>query len=277
MELKITGNQEKLTLQNKTHILESETRKIFKTNKIDSLKCFLKDHSKSDINVSAYYNETSISVWPCSADGDLNRNDEPVAVCNFETTDELKILSKHINKDINEKNFCEFLRIMSKYVQGAIALKDAVENMSIKKIVSMEKSKDNRGNHSYHYTVKDHGKTDFNPPNRLVFQIPVFKHITNKISFDLELVFNYRMVGVDENRHAECMFRLEILNLDQFLESAFTAVIEKQMESFDFPKYWGSLETVTKTDDWKYKDVPLMFQGLPEDKNITTIENKRSY
>ena len=273
MELNITGNTNELTLQNKTHVLTSETRKLFSTNRVSSLKNFLSDFGK-DSEYSIYYGDKIISVWPLVAGTkDISKNEIAFAVCNLEFTDELNILRSKINVDIREKDFCELLRKMAKY-GDLLKIKDDIENMEMKKIVSMSKSKDSRGNYSFEYSVKDHGKASFLPPEKLSFTIPVFKHIEKSIQFDLEFVFSYVMAGADEAKEARLTYRLEMLNLDQFIEKACTVLIEDQMNQFSCKKYWGSLSMETKTDEWMYKDVPMVFEGLPKEEHTHTIEKR---
>lgn len=266
MELRITGTKETLTLQNKHHILESETRKTFETNRLLALKDYIIDYLEGEGKaVSMYYGEDSVVVWPVRAQYDLARNDVAIAKCSLDFTDELTILKNHINCDIGEKKFCEFLRKMAKYCPESMKLKDSVENMEMKKKVSMSKSKDSRGNFSYEYTVSEDGKASFTPPDKLVFKIPVFKHIDKMIAFEFEFAFSFYMQGAEETQQAHCNYRLEMLNWDQFLEQACTVLIEEEMKQFDCPKYWGELNKFQFTDEWKYKDVPLAFDGLPRD------------
>lgn len=265
MQLKISTDKEELTLKNQTHILKSWTFKTLETNKLTAFKEYLKDLTL--IPHSIYYDEKSVTAWPGHAPDCLDRNSKPIALCSLVFTDEFIILRSVINDDeISEKGFCGLLKKLGRFGENMITLVDSVENMQQKKIVSMEKSKDSRGNFSYSYSVKDHGAATFTPPRTLKFTIPIFKHINKMVVIQPELSFRYNMTGVDETKQAKLYFKLEMLNLDQFTEESCTAIIESELAKFDCPKYWGSLSISTETDGWKYKDVPMMFTGLPEEK-----------
>lgn len=266
MELKISASQDSLTLQNKTHKITCETRKTLKTDRIASFKEYLSDFS---CDYSLYYNESQITAWPVLASDvcNMDRNACPIAECKLEFTDEFKILTKSLNSDLEEKRFIEIINKLQIY-GDFVTLINNIENMEMKKIVSMEKSKDSRGNFSYSYIVKDHGQATFCPPKVLEFTIPIFKHIQKLITFPPNFVFVYNMVGQDETKHANLVYRLEMLNVDQFVEKACTAIIDDQMKEFEAPKYWGELTKTVFTDEWKYKDVPMAFEGLPHGDNI---------
>ena len=108
------------------------------------------------------------------------------------------------------------------------------------------------------------------------FTIPIFKHIEEKtIAFSLDFVFIYKTLGCEENKRVEIVYRLEMLNLDQFIEKACTAIIEDQLKQFTAPKYWGVLYKTFHTDKWKYLDVPMEFKGIPS--SNTTINEAKKY
>lgn len=275
MNISITGQQTELTLKNQTHILESTTKSTFLTNKLSALKDFLL--AWKGCLYAIFYNEKDVIAWPLNNDGTAEKNDVSIAVCGLTFTDEFQLLRQKINNEVSEKTFCEFMRKMAKYSENVTALVDTVENMQAKKIVSMAKSKDSRGNFSYEYSVKDHGNATFTPPPKIKFTIPIFKHIDKCVVFDLDLSFRYNMVGTDETKQAQTFFMMEMLNIDQFVEASCTAVIDNQMEQFTCPKYWGTLKLTTETDEWKYKDVPMSFVGLPEEKVVAAPSGASRY
>lgn len=274
MNINVTTDKEVLTLKNQTHELESNAHQTFITDRFSSFKDYVKDYEGDKSPYSLYYNESSIEAWPCLADSYTKRDTDAISICTLKFTDELTLLKRCINEDISEGGFVELLRKLSSYCPASLSLKDNIENMKVKKILSMSKSKDTRGNCSYEYSVKDESKSSFNPPESLKFTIPIFKHIEDKtIPFPLDFVFTYKTLGCEEGKSIKIAYRLEMLNLDQFVEKACTVIIEDQMKSFAAPKYWGNLKKIVHTDEWKYLDVPMEFKGIPS--NNTTVNNSK--
>ena len=261
MNLSIKTSKEVLKIENKTHIINREVFTKFKTNKISDFKQYVEKYVIYE-NAIMCYDKDSIVIWDKDRFG-TKYDVYPVAVCNLELTDEIKLLIDSMNKEIDEKTFLEFVRKMVPCCPDCLNLYNDIENITLKKIVSMSKSKDSRGNISYEYSIKDEGKSSFNPPKTLKFKVPVFKYVDMVAVFEPLFVFVYKSFGTDESRTIKIIYKLEMFNLDQFVENSCSAVVESQMKQFnEINKFWGELFINYSTDEYRYKDVPMKFDGV---------------
>jgi len=261
MNLNVTTDKEKLVIENKTHIINRETYKQFVTNKIDHFKKYIDDICLD--GTSIYYNEKQIQLYLTSAaDLTCSQHAIPSAVCKLEYSDEMKMLQSTVNKRIGENEFLSFLRKFIPYGKDIHILVDSIENMTMKKVVSMSRSKDSRGNYAYEYSMKDAEKATFIPPKKIKISIPVLKYLAKDVTFEFDFSFQYNITGVDEGKQVNISYALEMFNFDQLVENSSVMLIELFLEKINVMKYWGALEFHTETDAWKYQDVPMKFEGV---------------
>ena len=265
MNLDISTDKEVLTVKNDVQKLNRVASTTFNTDRIDVFNRYMAAWYKTleDGVCSIYYDKSVIKAWATGPGFHVGGGMVPVSICSMKLSDELVMLSNSSNVDLAEDKMLSLLETLEPYGQGAFQkLKNSIENMEMKKIVSMAKSKDSRGNFSYEYSVKDEGRASFSPPEEITFNIPVFKHVTKLIQFKFRFKFSYRIVGEDDRRKACLTYHIDMLNFSQFVEKACTTIVEDGLKDLKIDKYWGSLEKKIETDEWKYKQFPMQFKGV---------------
>lgn len=267
-----------VTLANEVLKLDSITTKTFKTNKLSSFIEYMKKGFKlqegetESPSYETFYSMDSIKSYP----EEIKRDTKPVAKCDFIKTSQYDILEDVINRTLSPKEMQDFLKKMLPYGQGFSELLTHINNHAMEKVVSLSKSRDNKGNCSFQYSVKDSGAANsFNPPDFLEISIPIWKHVGKKVTYKPTFETGYRTVGDGDNKTYNFYYKIEMMSFGEYTEAACIEIMEMLIKDIPGEKYWGSIEKEVTTDEWKYKQLPFEVKGFPD--NITNTEVKSRY
>ena len=235
--------------------LMDKTVNMFYTNDIRAFISFLlfylttmAENTKSTVGI--FYDSSSLTlkeiINPC-------KGIEPIAACMFETDPILLMIKSIIDKKMSLDTLDEFLFILRPFYDGTETqeLYDRIQKFSMKKLESITREKDRRGNFVYACSIKDEeGAPEF--PATISFKCPVFKNITeSKIRIPLELFIDFHK---DDDDHPVVLFTLKNPLFEMQVEERKRDIIESFISDMDgIQKFYGSLQTHEKTDSWKYQ------------------------
>lgn len=229
------------------HVLEDKTASTFKT---DSLEFFIQKTQEINSTLtgcSVYYQDSSIQI----IQNQIDRYSVPLLECNLSLSDALNRLIKNIGRKQSRDDFEEFLVSMKPYLMDdSRFLLSQVRDFSLNKVTSMNRKKEKNGDYLYHYVTESTGKDDFDPPVIVPFRIPIFKGVESEMVINFDFDFNYRQAG-DEILLTFC---LRFPDFDEYISKIMRDILSEALECISLPKYYGVLDMVKMSDDWKYKE-----------------------
>jgi len=227
--------------------LHGGVSKMFRTKSIQSLKNFVVSQKASDKSyptIEIYFNEDKIIV--VSLDSALPVGMLPVAECTIKESPEVCILQQYQNHKLSiDAMEGALLRLRDTMDVNAKTILDFCSNAIIRKLVSVNRSKDNKGN--LNLSVKwESGQGDCGFPETIKFTVPVIECMDDTFTFE----FDSRL-----ELSGECNVSLSFINLnfETQLNEYKRKLIHRELKELDFPKYWGEVEIIRHTNEWLYK------------------------
>jgi len=253
-KINIQSKDGKLLIGNAFHVLEDESIQTYETDDIESFLKYVKMAEKSEFKFLYIYTEDSIEAW--FGLNEKIRNNRALAVCQLQPSSILTYLEKHMNmsRGMSLDDFEKFLKTLLPYGnangEDYLKLLSELKDFKISKVLKIERNKDQAGNYSYLVQRKSDGKNDFIPPQTLVFQVPVFRLMADKIMpVELNLSFDFS----DQGEGVKMVFTLECIMYQDLLFACQKAIIEEKLSKLS-NKYWGETKVVELTDAWKYQE-----------------------
>jgi len=224
--------------------LTDGTDDTFDTDSIDSFADYL---SIKDNDFRLFYDESV-----CRAiESNVKYNTKSIAVCSLQFSLLMQKLVNVANQNLGLDALEEFLTIMKPFIdQSGIDLLSCCNDFQSSKITSVKRKRDQKkGNFCFSISQEDTGKNDFDPPESVKFELPIFDFIDDASKFEFEIHFSHRATEDD------CRVYFKFYNpmFNNLLRMEQKRIIESKLERIDAPKFWGSLEINNRTDEWKYK------------------------
>jgi hypothetical protein len=227
---------------------------VFKTNDLTAFIGFLLLFLSNQIGKiakewSIFYDLTTLMLKETKG----YKGQEPVATCHLKTHPILNLITTAIKGSLTLERLDEFLFILRPYYAGteATELYERLQKFSVKKLESIVREKDRQGNYVYACTIKDEpGSPDF--PASINFCCPLFENIEeHKIFINLELFIDYKK---DEDGEPSILFTLKNPLINMQIERRGREIIEEYLSKVTLvDKFFGSLDTIEKSDSWKYQ------------------------
>ncbi len=242
-KLVVTGVKEKLLIGSDFHVLQDKTGQTFRTNRVEDFIRSL--DGKKDFHV--LLSPDQLTANPVEVD----RYSVPISTCSLADSEALATLRGMRNQTITFQRFTELMEQLKRF--GDATTLDFISQLrafKLKKILSIESSKETNGDFSYRMALEK-GSNDFEPPSKLVFNVPVFSSIPSpmRLEFDLHFI-------VDQENMAKLAFLLKSYSFDDDVEKEQQGIINSMLDKVDAPKYWGAIEKSVKDDSWSYKANP---------------------
>lgn len=240
-------------LGNAFHVLNDFSATQFTT---ESIKNFLEYITKAGPDndggpFELYYTVKGVEAYITP----LTRYSVLAALCTLKQSPYLNRLMEIANKDISIDQFEKLLRSMRKFLDASgLDLLSHVRDLSVSKITSVRRKKDNAGNFSYE-VKRESGAGDFTPPDRIVFTIPLFATIDQaqvNQGFCFDVVFSIKEPSSADKPEPVLMFKLESLNMEDEVSALKIREIQIALASVD-NKFFGSAKVLPADDGWKYK------------------------
>lgn len=184
-------------------------------------------------------------------------NTEPLARCAILKTSILNFLLKQNGEKLNLGCFDDLLRITGQYIKGEESLKllDFLNNVQIKKVKTVHRQRDDRGN--FAYTVKSEGGSeDFVFPKQVTFRVPLIRHIPEEVDLDFDFFFTW---NEQEEAVAFC-FRLKNINITEIVEDEIHDIISKTPDKAEIKYLLGGFAVIQKTNNWSLKEKPIFIK-----------------
>ncbi|MFZ1291059.1 MAG: hypothetical protein WAR79_13265 [Melioribacteraceae bacterium] len=178
-------------------------------------------------------------------------NSDYKAICKFIEHPVFTLLKRKNGNDLSLDELINLLTSLKSYSSGkTILLLDKLNDLSIKKVISIERSKDNSGNFSYSFKSSNQGKSDYSFPENLTFSFPLLKYLKQTSDFNFDFSFNY---SIDSEGTFGFKFRLNSFTFEDDFINCLKTYIEEILVSSKIDCYFGSASIVKATDEWKYK------------------------
>lgn len=175
----------------------------------------------------------------------------PFASCVLSRSSIAKFIGRHVGMSMTDDTFLAFLRQVKDYLKGdSLLLLDLINNLSIKKLISIEKSKDSRGNYNFKVTAEKGGKEDFEFPKILQLEFPILEGLNEVVKLDFD--FNFKW-SVEDDGGVKLSFSITNLNVDELTKVVIKRTITEALNKAKVKYHIGSLNVFRRTDDWKYK------------------------
>jgi len=220
--------------------LKDESKQTMQTNKMDAFIAFVKT-IKEKFNI--FYGENKCSAHPQT----VEHSTKPFAVCELGNTIALNKLIRAVNGRIQLDEMENFLLYMRPFMdENARFVFDHCRDLKISKVTEINRKKDRRGNYTFSIKRESAGNSEFEPPEKIGFNIPLFNHIDAKGRYEFVLEFDYKTSE-------------EIVSIYfQMINPQFKEELARDMENtmitilndIDNPKYWGKVEVFRQTDNW---------------------------
>lgn len=240
-----TNGVEKPIIRVGSDIIELNDKSVsfFSTDNIDDFAEFVKKYGK---DAQLYYDKQNVA---CTRQ-DHKYGNLSIAECNLKLSMPLKILIdlNHTGQSLESMEM--FLKRMKGYMTSEKLLYKSLKNLNLRKIMEVKKQSSNNGDFAYAIKFESGGTDDFQPPENLTFEVPIFEHKDDVITLDFDFNFTPRMNG----ERCEITASIENLNLDEQVEKHCKFHMETYLQSIEGEKYWGALDLHNKTDKWMYHE-----------------------
>ena len=232
------------------HVLNDNSQQLFQTNLIDDFLKYLdwwKTQGGQPGSVVLFYSEAGIHALI----GNPGYNDMGIAECKLNDSPIMNLIIARYSDAMDIETLERFLYAIRPYWdKDCKELYDLVRDLSIKKILKVERRKDNSGNFLLSVQRKD-DRDDVPPEQKItLLNVPVFNlhEETSTFAFDVRMNFVQHDESVDISY--ELLSPLFISDLQEKRRDILTARLKQQ----DIPYYWGSAQLYKATDAWKYKE-----------------------
>ncbi len=227
------------------HELKDTTVATFKTNELGEFVKFMAE-ARSDEAV-ILCQPSVVIAHPTEHD----RYARPLAVCVLAVSEPLAKLQAMEGEDVSLAAFTDFLESFKRFGDAKVLdLLGSVRHFKLKKMVSVESSKEKNGDYSFRVGLES-GNDDFQPPANLQFVVPVFKHMDETITLNFELIFK-----VPSAAPPRLEFVLQNFAMDDEVLARQRSIIDSKITALSPKKLWGETELTVQDDGWKYKPNP---------------------
>lgn len=228
------------------HELKDATVSTFKTNELGEFVKFMAEAAAGDAVILCQ--PSMVVAHPTEQD----RYARPLAVCALTLSEPLAKLQALEGEDINLAAFTDFLESFKRFGDSKVLdLLGSVRHFKLKKMVSVESSKEKNGDYSFRVGLESGGNDDFVPPGNLQFTVPVFKHMDETITLNFELIFK-----VPSAAPPRLEFVMQNFAMDDEVLAKQRSIIEGKITALAPKKLWGESELAIQDDGWKYKPNP---------------------
>lgn len=248
------GPGQNLLLGNSFHVLEDESVSTYKTNKIGKFFEYLESKSvpaKSEINV--FYDTETLRL--VALNREIKHGIENIAECQLTKHPMLQTLKKYNPASMLIDEFEKFLNSSKSFLGFETReLMDKIRNLSIEKVISIERQKDQKGNFNYSIKSKT-GKSDYEFPSHLEFVLnPIMEFPEEELILNFDLYFNWKVVS--DYPDIQMIFEFENSEFEMTVRDRIDKIIEGSVENAwpDKQLFPGDLILIDKTDGWKYME-----------------------
>jgi hypothetical protein len=249
-----TPSTGKINLGSDVLVLSAENSCQFKTQDITDFRAYCLKAMESNPNITIFYDEERIVAFDLDATL-LRQNVPAIAECKLNRSRALETVLSHIDKNLSVEMFELFLQTMKRFSDShTLYTIDTLRNMTVQKVRTIVRQKDDRGNFNIQYSSAEHGNQSAAFPTSLVFTVPLFKKMIEPIAFSLELSYSIQETGDTP----QLRFKLFNYSIEDDLAQATKSAIDEYVKEFP-RRYYGSCQITTSTDEWRYKMNPLQF------------------
>ncbi len=268
--LNINVNQEGQSIKVGNDVIElvDRSKSTFKAESIYDLKTYLGDDA---ITIREPYQTEYVPIKPEQLIGffterrcvfylkqGVDRYTTPVGESKIQLSNDLQLLNSMNMQTMHIDDFTLRLKKIKKRLDGAgLLLLDSLVNLKLKKILTIDKTSDNRGNFGIAVKSEKAAKEDYEFPEKIDITVPLFASAdSSKIEISFDFSFNWAMQ--DEKVKLECS--LSNLNLSVEIGELISKEIKEVFTGYKL--YCGELNIVQQTDEWKYKKNNLEIRGI---------------
>lgn len=234
---------------NHLHFLDDISSSIFKTNSLHQLRSYL-----DGADVQIFHTEDKVQAFNSGPNDKSNLREvvygeAPVAECTLQKTAVAKMLLDVNNRKLSIKDFQYILRKLKQYLDGAdsVQLKGLIDNYSMKKVVSVEGKKDNRGNllHKIQVEGAGAGKNDVEFPEKIKFKFPFYRNSNSTITIVFELIFDW---DATSDGSVNMFFTMLCFEIEERVEDFVEAFFNDAFKDTKHSRFTGELHIISKTN-----------------------------
>jgi uncharacterized protein YfdQ (DUF2303 family) len=135
--------------------------------------------------------------------------------------------------------------------EGALDMLGRLKDFQVNKITKMERKKERNGNYHFLISKASAEKEDFEPPETLIFKVPVFEHLDHEMDITFEFWFDFSLTDDGPS----VTFKLFNPLLREAILKRQKEIMVKELKDVneDISRFWGNAVTIERTDSWKYK------------------------
>lgn len=235
--------------------LNDESRGKFTTSCLADFTEYVKAlPDKSGLIIS--FTETEIVL----SDTKFSQNWVPAAVCKPVQSVYLRELLGAANKVLDLQTIENLIRRLRAHASTqALQILDFCKRGLVEKIVKIERSRDNRGNYNFSMSRSSGSKDDFQPPQKVAFDLPVLDQCDETMEITLEPVFILK----ESPDGAPVMgFSLENLIVKEQVSDQIRGIIRASAKEIGLPAYFGTIDLNRSTDAWRHLENPMVIKSL---------------
>jgi hypothetical protein len=240
-----------VNIGNQMYKVADKTKATFKTTSIKDFVEYI--DPKTDF---VFYTEKQLIAHTTLAP---SYTDKTKAECSLGFTD---LLVRLINDNGKKKSLVEFEELLtitrnSLTGSGSIKLLDILENLTVSKVKTISRQKDNVGNYSFAVS-SEKGRHDFTFPKTIKLSVPVLKNIESMHDFQ----FDFFLTWVETGSDPQLYFQIKNIQLGTEIEAAVIEIITKHLKAAKVANCkFGTFEVFPQTDDWENKKNELVIKG----------------
>lgn len=238
---------DKLLLGNDFIILKDETKGVYSfSSLVDAVKLFGTEKFTAFINPDSF----SVKVFKDNDLQNINYRTHPFANIQLLSNPLIKVLNEMNGKTIPVEEFVLFIDRFKKYLsQSSLKLSDGLNDLKIRKILSIDRQNDKRGNYVFSIRAEKH-TSDYEFPEKIIFEFPLIEGLQEVFTTEFCLYFYWKL-----NEGGSVDLKLMIDNIEFRDESKkfFEAIAKKYLETKNVKVLLGSIAINQATDEWKYK------------------------
>jgi hypothetical protein len=251
LNVSVQSNQGVVLLGNQVIELQDCSTERFSTNSPLGFILYVSDIAKK--KVSVFYNTREAAAYD---NADVYTK-EAFAVCTFVEHPFIQMLRFTTQRSLNLDDLINFLETLKPVcLNDAVLLLDNLNDLSIKKVVSITRQKSATGNFNFSVNAKDAGKSDYEFPKEISFKVPLLSYLPKEVKGnEIELTFLFSCNYKIESETAEVALSFKLSNpmLEIQLEEATKAFLKDYLMDDKYSLYEGSVKIIKQTNEWKYK------------------------
>lgn len=230
--IKIQAEDGKVLIGSDYIIGEDVSRTVFETPHLESFVGFLNIHAnekEKTVAIEKFQNGAMV----CALDNEViiepKYHDNLIAKLKLNYHKSLISLRNMLGNEMQAGQLIAELKSLKAYADlKTVQLITDLQNLRISKIVNVEASNDNRGNHKFMFSSESNKKQDYIFPEKLTFDIPVFSGCDLKKKFEIDFIFSYSISEL-----VSLKFVLMSYTFEDELDEFFTEKITKEFEAIE--------------------------------------------